>query len=146
MDYKDLFLCYFNEEVNDIDYHDLDKFMLYIEKIKLKLIHESIQRNRIQSIKWDNSKNVTACNKCYDNFGVFKRKHHCRSCGYVFCDKCSSYNKPCPILGYYKDVRHCEKCFYSISKEDYGEIENIRSNISNKKYERSNMFRNYDEV
>jgi hypothetical protein len=30
-----------------------------------------------------------ACTKCQTAFGMFFRRHHCRCCGMVFCDKCS---------------------------------------------------------
>eukprot|EP00960_Hanusia_phi_P043430 756044-Hanusia_phi.AAC.2 len=28
------------------------------------------------------------CNKCQMGFNLMRRKHHCRRCGHVFCDKC----------------------------------------------------------
>jgi len=29
------------------------------------------------------------CYRCRVEFGMFTRKHHCRACGQIFCDKCS---------------------------------------------------------
>ena len=147
MDYRDLFLQHFNKDIHDIDPTNLDQFMIYIEKIKIKLIHENIQRNRVQAIKWVDSKNVSTCNKCYKEFTLFRRKHHCRSCGYVFCDKCSDYKKPCPILGYYKDVRHCQDCYYALNEDDFKEVEKIRSEMSQRKFTIDDFkFQRYDEV
>ena len=29
-------------------------------------------------------------------FGLLRRKHHCRRCGHVFCDKCRLWPPPLP--------------------------------------------------
>ena len=33
---------------------------------------------------------VTHCPGCDKKFNVIIKKHHCRSCGYVFCGQCST--------------------------------------------------------
>lgn len=38
--------------------------------------------------KWIDSKIVSQCQNCDAHFGFIRRKHHCRSCGDVFCSKC----------------------------------------------------------
>ena len=30
------------------------------------------------------------CSNCKSNFSLFRRRHHCRVCGRVFCKKCAS--------------------------------------------------------
>ena len=40
--------------------------------------------------RWKLDKEGDSCEKCPKKFGVFTRKHHCRRCGGLFCDKCSS--------------------------------------------------------
>jgi phosphatidylinositol 3-kinase len=40
--------------------------------------------------KWVEDGNVVACYKCKIKFGMFTRKHHCRSCGRIFCSSCSN--------------------------------------------------------
>ena len=52
-----------------------------------------------------------ACSKCYGAFTLIMRKHHCRNCGQVFCDKCSSKVCPIPKYGMNTDVRVCDDCF-----------------------------------
>ena len=42
-----------------------------------------------KSSKWLESCEVEWCTKCSSNFNFLTRKHHCRLCGYVYCDKCS---------------------------------------------------------
>ncbi|KRZ29631.1 Hepatocyte growth factor-regulated tyrosine kinase substrate [Trichinella pseudospiralis] len=51
------------------------------------------------------------CFRCKVQFSLITRKHHCRNCGQIFCDKCSNKNIPLPHLGIERDVRVCEGCF-----------------------------------
>ena len=55
--------------------------------------------------RWANEKQVPDCMACTKPFGVLKRKHHCRRCGKVFCDKC------CPVSNLHK-VRICVMCLH----------------------------------
>ncbi|KAI8611463.1 hypothetical protein BC830DRAFT_1245144 [Chytriomyces sp. MP71] len=40
---------------------------------------------------WQSSDAVSQCKICRRRFTLFLRKHHCRWCGYVVCDSCSSH-------------------------------------------------------
>lgn len=40
--------------------------------------------------RWKLDGEKDACEKCNKNFSVFRRRHHCRRCGGLFCDACSS--------------------------------------------------------
>uniref|UniRef100_A0A914UMU4 Hepatocyte growth factor-regulated tyrosine kinase substrate n=1 Tax=Plectus sambesii TaxID=2011161 RepID=A0A914UMU4_9BILA len=51
------------------------------------------------------------CFRCRTQFGLLTRKHHCRACGQIFCDKCSSRQMILPRYGIEKSVRVCETCF-----------------------------------
>lgn len=61
-----------------------------------------------------------ACMVCSKKFTLLNRKHHCRSCGGVFCQEHSSNNIPLPDLGIYEPVRVCDNCFedYDLKKHD----------------------------
>lgn len=39
------------------------------------------------------------CHGCRSGFTIRTRRHHCRNCGQVFCQKCSSKNSPIPKYG-----------------------------------------------
>ena len=43
-------------------------------------------------------------------FGLIKRRHHCRACGGVFCSSCSLSREAFPHLGYHEPVRCCTPC------------------------------------
>ncbi|CAO0797132.1 unnamed protein product [Mucor circinelloides] len=53
---------------------------------------------------------------CSTEFGVFRRRHHCRSCGHVFCQEHSSNKLPL-FVSNGQDcgewARVCDTCFYS---------------------------------
>ncbi|KRX21719.1 Hepatocyte growth factor-regulated tyrosine kinase substrate [Trichinella nelsoni] len=61
------------------------------------------------------------CFRCKVQFSLITRKHHCRNCGQIFCDKCSNKNIPLPHLGIERDVRVCEGCFDRI-KNPIGDL------------------------
>ncbi|XP_031791244.1 lateral signaling target protein 2 homolog isoform X5 [Piliocolobus tephrosceles] len=51
------------------------------------------------------------CMACKAPFTVIRRKHHCRSCGKIFCSRCSSHSAPLPRYGQVKPVRVCTHCY-----------------------------------
>ena len=58
------------------------------------------------------------CKQCYDcdsQFTVFRRRHHCRLCGQVFCSSCSAYFVE---LDEAKTSRACRECFEQYQKMD----------------------------
>ncbi|CAH3040159.1 unnamed protein product [Pocillopora meandrina] len=55
------------------------------------------------------------CHMCRVKFSTFQRQHHCRNCGQVFCQKCSSKNSIIPHYGIEREVRVCDPCFYKIN-------------------------------
>jgi len=58
---------------------------------------------------WEEDSKVTTCRSCEANFGLKKRKHHCRNCGGIFCDACSD-NKM-KLASSKSPVRVCDNCY-----------------------------------
>ncbi|GAM18660.1 hypothetical protein SAMD00019534_018350 [Acytostelium subglobosum LB1] len=50
--------------------------------------------------KWVEDNKAHNCSKCNVGFTLLNRKHHCRRCGLVFCQKCSSNTAKIPQLNY----------------------------------------------
>jgi len=77
--------------------------------------------------KWVDDNSVTKCKNCKSTFRIYRRVHHCRSCGSSFCDTCSSYREKIPKvikkiptrsgqeepIDYNTPVRLCLKCYQS---------------------------------
>lgn len=51
------------------------------------------------------------CMSCKTAFTAFRRRHHCRNCGGVFCGVCSNASAPLPKYGLTKAVRVCRECY-----------------------------------
>mgnify|MGYP006084021989 CR=1 FL=1 len=43
-----------------------------------------------KNLLWMPDKICKVCYNCEDPFTMYRRRHHCRMCGQVFCDRCSS--------------------------------------------------------
>jgi len=66
---------------------------------------------------WENDEKIGTCPKCSASFGLFKRKHHCRHCGKVFCDNCTKKEVKIPNLGYVENpVKVCDACNSIVSQ------------------------------
>ncbi|CAO3615828.1 unnamed protein product [Cunninghamella echinulata] len=48
------------------------------------------QQNDTRSFVWELDINVKDCRRCDKKFGLLNRRHHCRRCGLIVCDKCST--------------------------------------------------------
>lgn len=51
------------------------------------------------------------CLECGTKFSLTMRKHHCRHCGRILCNKCSDQDVPIVKFGLNKPVRVCAVCF-----------------------------------
>ncbi|KZS97901.1 hypothetical protein SISNIDRAFT_523239 [Sistotremastrum niveocremeum HHB9708] len=40
--------------------------------------------------QWDRDETASHCKECKRRFTFLLRKHHCRKCGHIFCDRCSA--------------------------------------------------------
>ncbi|GKT28018.1 hypothetical protein ADUPG1_000360 [Aduncisulcus paluster] len=60
---------------------------------------------------------VDDCMCCGQQFGVTRRKHHCRKCGRCVCASCSDRKVPLLEFGYQKDVKVCDLCIPPTIKE-----------------------------
>lgn len=66
---------------------------------------------------WMKDENARDCFRCGEPFTTFRRKHHCRSCGQIFDNKCTTL-----VSGAYFDmpgpVRVCKQCEIPIISHD----------------------------
>lgn len=59
---------------------------------------------------WMPDSNCKECYECGDKFNTFRRRHHCRVCGQIFCRRCCNQEIPGKIMGYTGDLRACTYC------------------------------------
>jgi 1-phosphatidylinositol-3-phosphate 5-kinase len=50
------------------------------------------------------------CYECGDKFTTFRRRHHCRVCGQIFCSKCRSQELPGKLMGIKGNLKVCIYC------------------------------------
>ncbi|XP_048584999.1 uncharacterized protein LOC5520963 isoform X2 [Nematostella vectensis] len=82
------------------------------------------------TVVWVPDERVKECHDCKQRFTRFKRKHHCRACGQVFCGDCSKQRVPLPQFGYTSAERVCETCYQlnrvrMAEEEGFVEINNL---------------------
>ncbi|XP_068640576.1 protein FREE1-like [Aristolochia californica] len=65
---------------------------------------------------WVPDEVVTKCTGCGTDFGAFVRKHHCRNCGDIFCDKCTHGRIALTADLNAQPVRVCDRCLAEVSQ------------------------------
>eukprot|EP00929_Paragymnodinium_shiwhaense_P086325 TRINITY_DN46851_c0_g1_i2.p1 TRINITY_DN46851_c0_g1~~TRINITY_DN46851_c0_g1_i2.p1 ORF type:complete len:905 (-),score=136.85 TRINITY_DN46851_c0_g1_i2:214-2859(-) len=93
----------------------LSDAQLQVVASQLKVDPEGKQMALTKSMRahldsWVADEEVSQCAACKHDFSVTTRRHHCRRCGKVFCNSCSSRSIPLPDRGYLEAVRVCDSC------------------------------------
>ncbi|CAG0905096.1 unnamed protein product, partial [Cyprideis torosa] len=73
-----------------------------------------IELAKLTGRKWADDSDVHHCQGCQKEFSLTFRKHHCRSCGQIFCAECSG--KSATLPSYKKPQRVCDTCYIEIHK------------------------------
>lgn len=79
----------------------------------LKLIN--LLKNGESKQFWMPDENCKQCYICKANFNTFRRKHHCRICGLIFCNKCA-FMISGEKFGYSGSLRVCNYCLKILQK------------------------------
>ncbi|XP_001655214.2 protein RUFY3, partial [Aedes aegypti] len=93
---------------------------LQISDLKEKTSHQSSD-GRLGSEansgtgSWTPDKGVSNCKSCSKEFSMTRRKHHCRSCGDIFCSSCSEHVSVIPGEANGKPVRVCDSCWQKLA-------------------------------
>ncbi|KAH0759348.1 hypothetical protein KY290_022841 [Solanum tuberosum] len=65
---------------------------------------------------WVPDEAVSKCTACGSAFNAFVRRHHCRNCGDIFCDKCTQGRTALTADENAPVVRVCDRCTAEVSR------------------------------
>ncbi|PSN47863.1 hypothetical protein C0J52_01269 [Blattella germanica] len=74
-----------------------------------------LELEKLVGRKWTEDSDAANCTLCRKEFSLIVRKHHCRNCGQIFCNECSS--KMAPLQTNKKPVRVCDSCHNELSNK-----------------------------
>uniref|UniRef100_A0A0W0FRZ1 1-phosphatidylinositol-3-phosphate 5-kinase n=1 Tax=Moniliophthora roreri TaxID=221103 RepID=A0A0W0FRZ1_MONRR len=79
---------------------------------------------------WMDDENCQECYDCKSVFTTWRRKHHCRICGQIFCSRCASNIIKGSRFGHEGMVRVCNLCLDKLAKADDDDDDDRRSVVS----------------
>ncbi|XP_038062031.1 WD repeat and FYVE domain-containing protein 3-like isoform X2 [Patiria miniata] len=71
-------------------------------------------QGKLMTDHWVKDESSDSCTACGTKFSLTERRHHCRSCGKLFCSKCSRFESAVPRLHINKPVRVCQACYNTL--------------------------------
>uniref|UniRef100_A0A8C1KM34 RUN and FYVE domain containing 1 n=1 Tax=Cyprinus carpio TaxID=7962 RepID=A0A8C1KM34_CYPCA len=88
----------------------LQEMGLHLSQSKLKMedFKEVNKALKVKRHAWLKDDEATRCKQCQKEFSISRRKHHCRNCGDIYCNSCSSNELALP--SYPRPVRVCDIC------------------------------------
>uniref|UniRef100_A0A1A8RAX2 RUN and FYVE domain containing 1 n=1 Tax=Nothobranchius rachovii TaxID=451742 RepID=A0A1A8RAX2_9TELE len=86
----------------------LQEMGLHLSQSKLKMEDFKEVNKALKGHAWLKDDEATECKQCQKEFSISRRKHHCRNCGDIYCNNCSSNELALP--SYPRPVRVCDVC------------------------------------
>ncbi|KAI4818759.1 hypothetical protein KUCAC02_004061 [Chaenocephalus aceratus] len=86
----------------------LQEMGLHLSQSKLKMEDFKEVNKALKGHAWLKDDEATQCKHCDKEFSIARRKHHCRNCGDIYCNNCSSNELALP--SYPRPVRVCDVC------------------------------------
>lgn len=108
-----------NSSINSLGEYKVDPSLGRTPSNVLKRISNLIafRDNNLENYKdtdfkklWMPDSKSRECYDCEVKFNTFRRKHHCRLCGQIFCSRCCNQNIPGKILNVAGELRVCNYC------------------------------------
>ena len=74
---------------------------------------------------WMPDQVAVECYDCAAKFTTFRRKHHCRICGQIFCSKCCGVFISGRYLNVHGSIRVCNFCYQNIEENPPSALPNV---------------------
>ncbi|KAH6916651.1 1-phosphatidylinositol-3-phosphate 5-kinase, partial [Coprinopsis sp. MPI-PUGE-AT-0042] len=79
---------------------------------------------------WMDDANAKECYDCKSMFTTWRRKHHCRICGQIFCSRCASNVIKGVRFGHDGTIRVCNLCLEKLASAEEDDEDDRRSVVS----------------
>lgn len=66
---------------------------------------------------WVQDPSRSSCTQCQQRFSIADRRHHCRNCGHIFCNRCSRFESDIKHMKISKPVRVCQSCYLRLKAQ-----------------------------
>ncbi|KXN88911.1 1-phosphatidylinositol 3-phosphate 5-kinase FAB1 [Leucoagaricus sp. SymC.cos] len=96
-----------------------------VSKVMRRLRGEGLSKDY-----WMDDENCKECYDCKSVFSAWRRKHHCRICGQIFCSRCASNIIKGTRFGQNAMIRVCNLCLEKLAKVDEDDEDDRRSVVS----------------
>ncbi|TFK77523.1 hypothetical protein BDN72DRAFT_808414 [Pluteus cervinus] len=96
-----------------------------VSKVFRRLRGEGLTRDY-----WMDDENCKECYDCKSVFTTWRRKHHCRICGQIFCSRCASNVIKGSRFGHDGMLRVCNLCLDKLAKVDEDDDDDRHSVVS----------------
>ena len=107
-------------------------FSMVIDKINENGTNRDISTNEIptpvlprKTYSWQNDSSISSCFLCKKSFNMINRKHHCRSCGRIFCHYCSSQYIRYPKVSHTSLIAREDYLYFWSSGVTYKQFSNL---------------------
>eukprot|EP01038_Epipyxis_sp_PR26KG_P010221 gene10221-13751_t len=67
---------------------------------------------------WMPDRYCKVCYSCEESFTMYRRRHHCRMCGQIFCNNCSSFYIDGMLFNVAGLVRACRTCYEQLFEQN----------------------------
>ena len=71
---------------------------------------------------WMPDDHCKECYECGEKFNTFRRRHHCRLCGQIFCYRCCYLEIPGVIMGYNGKKKFIESWFNVYLMKEWSKV------------------------
>eukprot|EP00049_Salpingoeca_infusionum_P010882 m.187412 g.187412 ORF g.187412 m.187412 type:complete len:606 (-) comp14774_c0_seq3:5973-7790(-) len=105
-------------KLRDVRQQSEERHRQWLREQKSKDEHKKARQDLVAAFKvllqkYQNDADAAKCLHCAAPFSLTFRRHHCRLCGQVFCEACTSHL--ITFSSYPKPVRSCENCKHALT-------------------------------